>query len=187
LPRLLQALADAGRSYARLAWWGLALSETRPLVVVQAVILDPMRGVLLAVRSDLQGWELPGGGVEVGETDEQALIRELHEELGIEARVVRRVGSWVRTGYRPHTANVFVCETVDEPRDRGPLGRETLRAAWHDPSGPPDTLFPWYREALALAVQTPPPAPVARQEHNGLREIWAGATIDIRMRMEPDA
>ena len=155
--------------------------------MAQAVILDPKRGVLLAVRSDLRGWELPGGGVEVGETDERALVRELREELGIEVRIVRRIGSWVRTGYRPHTANVFVCETADEPLDRGPLGSETLRAGWHDPSAPPDTLFPWYREALALAVQTPPAAPVTRHERNGLREIWAGAKIDIRMRMQPDA
>jgi 8-oxo-dGTP diphosphatase len=180
--RVAKALAGAARSYARLAWWGLALAEREPLVVVQAAILDPARGVLLAVRSDLRGWELPGGAREPGESDEAALLRELREELGIDARVVRRVGSWVRTGYRPHTAHVFVCATDDEPGDRGPLGEETLAVAWHDPAQPPDTLFPWYREPLALA-RAGQGEPVERRERNGLAAILAGARIDLRMRM----
>ena len=51
MPSLLRALAGAAQSYARLAWWGMALNESKPLVVAQAVILDPQRGVLLAVQA----------------------------------------------------------------------------------------------------------------------------------------
>lgn len=40
-------------------------------------------------------WEFPGGKVEHGESDEQALVREIREELGVEIAVVRRVpGEW---------------------------------------------------------------------------------------------
>lgn len=58
-------------------------------VLVSAVALvDPDGRVLLAQRPEgksLAGmWEFPGGKVEQGETPEAALIRELHEELGIE-------------------------------------------------------------------------------------------------------
>lgn len=58
------------------------------LLVAAVALIDAEGRVLLAQRPEgksLAGlWEFPGGKVEPGETPEAALIRELHEELGIE-------------------------------------------------------------------------------------------------------
>lgn len=60
----------------------------KPLVIVAAcALLDADNRVLLAKRPagrSMAGlWEFPGGKLEPGETPEDCLLRELHEELGI--------------------------------------------------------------------------------------------------------
>ncbi|WP_452094349.1 8-oxo-dGTP diphosphatase MutT [Dongia soli] len=62
----------------------------RIVTVVAVALVDADGRVLLAQRPEgksLAGlWEFPGGKVDPGETPEAALIRELHEELGIDVK-----------------------------------------------------------------------------------------------------
>ena len=63
--------------------------------VVAAALFDSERRVLIAERpagKHMAGWwEFPGGKVASGESDTEALVRELREELGVEARADHEV------------------------------------------------------------------------------------------------
>ncbi|MBB4198460.1 NTP pyrophosphohydrolase [Rhodoblastus sphagnicola] len=60
------------------------------LLVVAAALIDADNRVLIAQRPEgktLAGlWEFPGGKIDADERPEQALVRELHEELGISVK-----------------------------------------------------------------------------------------------------
>jgi 8-oxo-dGTP diphosphatase len=96
IPTDLSALFDW---YARGEWPSgtgrLGGVTQQPQVVVGAAILAGTR-LLAAERSappELAGrWELPGGKVESGETDQAALLRECREELGVEVTLGTRIG-----------------------------------------------------------------------------------------------
>ena len=62
---------------------------------VGAVITDGQGRLLLIKRGHEPGaglWSLPGGRVEPGETDAEALVREMREETGLAVRVGRLLG-----------------------------------------------------------------------------------------------
>lgn len=172
------------RDYALTAWWGLVrprVSETEGLRLAQAIVLrgegGPRPEVLLSLRSDLFGWELPGGTIEAGETARQALVREVEEETGLRVEIDREVGTWIRTGFRPHEAAVFVCRSVG---GRLRPSEETPRVAWTPLAALPRELFSWYRDPIARSAEVAPPVQV--EEHQGLSVILAAARIDLGMR-----
>ncbi|QLP98464.1 MAG: NUDIX hydrolase [Rhodoblastus sp.] len=66
------------------------LYPARPILAASVAVFRDSR-VLIArrARAPMQGcWSLPGGVVELGETLEQAALRELREEVGVEAEIV---------------------------------------------------------------------------------------------------
>jgi 8-oxo-dGTP diphosphatase len=71
------------------------------------------------------GWELPGGKVEAGESDEAALVREIAEELGVSVRLGARVGGDWPLG--PYALRVWIA-AIDDGGEPAPLEDHDLLA-----------------------------------------------------------
>src|SRR6266487_7072061 len=82
------------------AIWRIALSKqldaasSAPIfrIGVFALIFDDEGRILLGHRRDVNWWNLPGGGMEAGETVDEALLREVYEETRLEVEVGQLVG-----------------------------------------------------------------------------------------------
>ncbi|MFI1162596.1 (deoxy)nucleoside triphosphate pyrophosphohydrolase [Streptomyces sp. NPDC020801] len=126
---------------------------TERIVVVGAALLDG--GRLLAARRsappELAGrWELPGGKVEPGELPEAALVRELREELGVDAEAVERIpGGWPLRP--PYELQVWTARLRPGSAEPKPLqDHDELR--WLTPAGIWDV--PWLDQDVPAVRET---------------------------------
>ena len=75
--------------------------------------------VLIERRYEPLGYALPGGFVEVGETVEKAVLREVKEETGLDAKIVKLLGVYSEPNRDPrfHVVSVvFVLDAYGEPK-----------------------------------------------------------------------
>ena len=97
-------------------------------VIVGAAIIVEGR-VLACERQDppeVAGrWEFPGGKVEVGEDEVEALIRECEEELGVRVEIGQRVGGDVRLAHGRAVLKVYAARLLGtaepQPLEHGEL------------------------------------------------------------------
>jgi len=69
------------------------MTELHKTVVAAFVLIQKEEGILLAKQSyGQQYWSLPGGVMEEGESIEQAAIREVKEETGLDIRLGKLIG-----------------------------------------------------------------------------------------------
>ena len=81
-------------------------------VSVKALILDH-QGRFLLVKDISGKWELPGGGLDHGESIEQGLKREIREEMGIEVISIAKSPAYYFTVFDSHT-DEWICNAVYE-------------------------------------------------------------------------
>jgi 8-oxo-dGTP pyrophosphatase MutT (NUDIX family) len=128
---------------------------------VHAVPLTESGRVVLVLLTYAPGWRLPGGGVNRGEAAEEAMLRELREEIGLLAHgAVERVEDPGAAAAGPGDGSaLFVVRDVVY-RPRRSLEVEAVRE--FDPDSLPDDLAPWTAGLLARRVGlTPRPGPTA--------------------------
>jgi 8-oxo-dGTP diphosphatase len=75
----------------------MATMQKTKIAIAGCIIADESGGVMVLHRKTAayNHWEIPGGKIEPGETAEQAAIRELKEEMNIDVRITRTLGSRV--------------------------------------------------------------------------------------------
>jgi 8-oxo-dGTP diphosphatase len=112
------------------------LNERDPVDVAVGVLIDAEGRFLLTSRPEGKvyagHWEFPGGKVEPGETVEQALRRELHEELGITIGAAQpwqvTLHDYTHALVRLHFCKVFAWDGAFEMREGQQMAWQMLPA-----------------------------------------------------------
>nr|WP_103938517.1 (deoxy)nucleoside triphosphate pyrophosphohydrolase [Thermomonospora echinospora] len=103
------------------------------VVVVGAAIIRAGR-LLAAQRAEpprlAGGWELPGGKVDPGESEEDALVRECHEELGVKVGLGARIGGDWPLSDEGSVLRVWTAEILEGE----PAALEHLALRWLGPA-----------------------------------------------------
>ena len=127
--------------------------------------------VLLVKRRDVPIWVLPGGGIDMGESPEQAAVREAAEETGVEVEVTRKSCEYFPTNRLGGQTHVFICRAVaGSPQPSS----ETTEVNFFAPDAVPGLLFPVHQRWIEDA-RRPAATPVPYQPIEGIRyhqAIW---------------
>jgi 8-oxo-dGTP pyrophosphatase MutT (NUDIX family) len=109
---MLRFLLPIVQKLRRFYWW-LIRPVTRG---VRAIVVNQNGEILLVAHTYQEGWFLPGGKVGRKENDENALHRELSEELGIQITTTpRQLGEYENTyEYKKDTVVVFVVDSFTQ-------------------------------------------------------------------------
>lgn len=114
-------------------------------------IIERQGQVLLARRSDIGWWNLPGGGLEAGETVDEGLRREVLEEVRTKVEIVRLVGVYSKP-QKNEVVLTFLCHLPNGQADTIGTSDEVSEVGWFAPSHLPLDLLPKHRQRITDAL-----------------------------------
>jgi len=126
---------------------------------VFALIFDDEGRILLGHRRDVDGWNLPGGGMEAGETVDEALCREVREETGLDIEVGQLVGVYSKP-QKQEVVLAFRCGVIGgtlQPTE------ETHESRYFAPDALPTNTLPKHRQRIEDALLNSPSAIIRAQ------------------------
>jgi 8-oxo-dGTP pyrophosphatase MutT (NUDIX family) len=140
------------------------------------IFREKMSQVLLMLRADFRIWSLPGGGLEPGESREQAAIRETLEETGYQVTLDRYVGNYRRPQFND-LRHIFTAHvTGGQPLKSGP---ETREVRWFPVGELPARMTPSVHKIVADAL-TETHDPIQQVQHF---PIWQVLYLKFRVRL----
>jgi len=125
---------------------------------VFALIFDGER-ILLGHRRDIDWWNLPGGGMELGEAVDEALCREVREETGLEVEVERLVGVYSKP-QKQEVVLTFRCRITGGTLQ---ATEEIRESRYFPPHALPKNTLPKHRERIQDALLNQPTAIIKAQ------------------------
>jgi putative (di)nucleoside polyphosphate hydrolase len=99
LSRVRAAQRRCNNDFNRENWGPIMLDREGFRPNVGIVLLNARNQVFWGKRLRTHSWQFPQGGIKHGESPEQAMFRELHEEVGLRpehVRIVARTRDWLR-------------------------------------------------------------------------------------------
>src|SRR6266436_3407661 len=126
---------------------------------VFALIFDDQGRVLLGLRRDIDWWNLPGGGMEAGETVDEALRREVREETGLEVEIGQLVGVYSKP-QKQEVVLAFRCRVIGGTLQPTEEARESRYFA---PDALPTNTLPKHRQRIEDALLNSPSAIIRAQ------------------------
>ena len=127
---------------------------------VAAVVTDGEGRILLQEKSSGESWSLPAGAIEPGESSEEAIVREVREETGLNVSVEKIPGVYGGIGFRytypnnhqvEYTVILYRCRVISASCT--PLDSETVSLNYFSKQDMPPLALPYLREVLFSHVE----------------------------------